>query len=231
MGARNPYLSTSFTAAGAVATPSATPSKFFALSSKMSAMVSPLPSLTPTVRLRDCPPLHVNIRSPIPASPLIVAGKPPSASATWLISRQARVTSMAVVLWPSPMPSTAPAISANTFFSAPPIKTPVTSEDKYTRRVGERNKSAALPARPASIQARTTPEGKACISSWAKVGPERKAAGCGRPSARGINSCMVSRVCVSSPFEVQIRGTCGEIRGANLLSSWKDPWTGTQWTT
>ena len=96
-------------------------------------MVRPLASSTPTVRLRLSGLVHVAIRSPNPVRPGNVRGSPPIATPSRVISARPRVSTIALVLSPSPNPSAMPAAMATTFFSAPPNSQPVTSGLVYTR--------------------------------------------------------------------------------------------------
>ncbi len=72
----------------------------------------------------------------MPARPARVSADPPRAMASFATSASPRVMSAARVLWPKPMPSTAPAAIAITFLSAPPHSTPTTSLLAYVRRYG-----------------------------------------------------------------------------------------------
>ena len=57
----------------------------------------------------------------------MVAGSPPSATASRVVSARPRVMTEALELSPSPCPSQMPTASAMTFFTTPPISTPTTS--------------------------------------------------------------------------------------------------------
>lgn len=63
----------------------------------------------------------------MPPSPSIVSGWPPLAVASVVTSARPRVMSAARALAPKLRPSLMPHAIASTFFSAPPISTPVTS--------------------------------------------------------------------------------------------------------
>src|SRR6266511_6080256 len=82
---------------------------------------------SPAARLRPCRDSQVTIRSPMPARPANVSGRPPHASPSRAISTSPRVISAALPLSPSPSPSTPPAASAITFFAAAHSSTPVMS--------------------------------------------------------------------------------------------------------
>ena len=71
------HLCASPTAAFVVSTPSAT---MPCIPAMISSSLRPLPSSTPTVRLRESPPVQVSTRSPRPASPAIVSRRPPQAT-------------------------------------------------------------------------------------------------------------------------------------------------------
>src|SRR5437773_1107750 len=88
----------------------------------------PRASSRPTRRLRDRSPVAVRMRSPAPARPMNVSGCPPSAVPSRAISARPRVISAARAFSPSPRPSEMPAAIAITFFTAPPIPTPMRSE-------------------------------------------------------------------------------------------------------
>ena len=87
----------------------------------------PLPRLTPNVWLRESGDMQVAMRSPTPARPAKVAGSPPSATPSRVVSASPRVMIVALVLSPMPMPSAMPTASATTFFTAPPSSVPMTS--------------------------------------------------------------------------------------------------------
>jgi hypothetical protein len=70
---------------------------------------------------------QVAIRSPSPASPCIVSGCAPYATAKSVISTSPRVTIEAFVFSPYPTPSTMPVATAMRFFSTPPNSVPGTS--------------------------------------------------------------------------------------------------------
>mmetsp|Transcript_12259 Transcript_12259/g.23080 ORF Transcript_12259/g.23080 Transcript_12259/m.23080 type:complete len:337 (+) Transcript_12259:1593-2603(+) len=230
MGVGILYLAASFTAAGVVATPSATPCKLCALSSRTCCSFFPLPSSIPTFLFLDSPPRHVSIRSPMPARPFMVCSWPPMATASRFISLQPRVTSRATAFTPRPKPSATPARIAITFLSAPPTWTPITSSLGYTLIVGPLNKCASFLLMRMSSDAKTAPLGVFFMMSWAKVGPERMAMGCGLPRAFGMISCIISRVSVCKPLEVETIGTSGSILSfISSRNSFVD-WSGMQWT-
>ena len=124
MGISTPFFRARATATLAVNTPSATAPCMRAM---MSASFSPLPSSTPTERLRERSPVQVSTRSPSPARPAMVSRRPPQATASRAISARPRVMSAATELCPRPRPSQTPAAMAMMFFSAPPSSTPMTS--------------------------------------------------------------------------------------------------------
>src|ERR1051326_4027989 len=112
------------TAAFVVRTPSAT---MPCMPATISGSLRPRPNSTPTLRLRDSPPVHVRTRSPMPERPARVSRRAPQATARRVISARPRVIRAATVLWPRPRPSQIPAAMAITFLSAPPSSTPATS--------------------------------------------------------------------------------------------------------
>jgi hypothetical protein len=77
--------------------------------------------------LRDWAEEQVSKRSPRPDSPISVSGFAPKDAPMRRSSTKPRVTMAAWALAPSPAPVTAPAAMAKTFFSAPPISTPIRS--------------------------------------------------------------------------------------------------------
>ena len=72
----------------------------------------------------------------MPASPANVAGSPPSATPSRVISASPRVMSVARVLSPKPIPSAMPDAIAITFLTTPATSQPTTSGLVYTRSVG-----------------------------------------------------------------------------------------------
>ncbi len=80
---------------------------------------------SPALRFRDNGDMHVAIRSPTPASPAKVSGCAPAATPRRVISARPRVMIPALAESPKPSPSTVPAASATTFFSAPASSTPI----------------------------------------------------------------------------------------------------------
>src|ERR1700692_1873446 len=111
-------------AALVVSTPSATAPCMPAI---ISGSLRPLPSSTPTLRLRERSPVQVRTKSPSPASPAIVSRRPPQATTRRAISASPRVIRAATELWPKLRPSQTPAAMAITFLRAPPNSTPITS--------------------------------------------------------------------------------------------------------
>src|SRR5262245_38274160 len=112
-----------------------TPSATIFISATTSSSFRPLPSSTPTVRLRLCVLVHVATRSPMPARLENVSGLPPSAMPRRVSSARPRVSRAALVLSPYPRPSAIPAAIAITFLSAPALSHPTTSGFVYTRKV------------------------------------------------------------------------------------------------
>ena len=72
-------------------------------------------------------PKQVPKVSPTPERPKTVEDSPPVLVTSRRISPHPRVTSAAIAFVPSPRPSLIPAAIAMTFFTAPPISTPITS--------------------------------------------------------------------------------------------------------
>ena len=93
-----------FLTARAVLIPSATSFN----SAVISASVLPFPSSSPTNRLRERLPVHVNTRSPSPASPINVSTCAPSRRARRVISASPRVISAATLFEPKPSPDCHP---------------------------------------------------------------------------------------------------------------------------
>lgn len=60
-----------------------------------------------------------------------------------------------------------------------------------------------------TLEAATTPVGRRSMISFAKDGPERKAAGCFRPRALGISSLIILPDPTSRPLLTDIIGTSG----------------------
>ena len=137
----------------------------------MSDSLRPRPSSTPTLRLRDSPPVQVSTRSPKPASPAIVSRRPPQAIAKRVISARPRVISAAIELCPSPSPSHTPAAIAIIFFSAPPSSTPTTSSFVYTRNRGSLNSRCTVSTSAASFEAIVIAVGSPRATSLANDGP------------------------------------------------------------
>src|ERR1041384_3792984 len=93
------------------------PSATSLISAVISASVLPFPSSSPTKRFRERLPVHVNTRSPSPASPINVSICAPSRRARRVISARPRVISAATLLEPNPNPAVIPAAIAITFFT------------------------------------------------------------------------------------------------------------------
>src|SRR4051812_25642133 len=123
IGISTPARTASSRALCAVTTPSATVSVPLSTSSNF----APFPISRPTARFRLRDPVHVNTRSPSPASPANVLCSAPSAIPRGVIPARPRVMSAALALKPSPNPPAIPVATAITFFSAPPSSTPITS--------------------------------------------------------------------------------------------------------
>mmetsp|Transcript_22369 Transcript_22369/g.44990 ORF Transcript_22369/g.44990 Transcript_22369/m.44990 type:complete len:217 (+) Transcript_22369:118-768(+) len=111
-GASTPTRFANFSAAGAVATPSATPALESFRDCITDCALSPRPMLWPTALFLEAPPMQVSIKSPMPANPAIVCDRAPMRTAKRFISAHARVTKNAVGFTPSPSPSTMPAAMA-----------------------------------------------------------------------------------------------------------------------
>ena len=105
MGSSTPTLSASSRAAVVVATPSTTCSPMVAAAA---LGLRPEPTSAPKRRLRLWGPVAVRTRSPMPARPVTVSGRPPNRSTRRDISASPRVMRAALALWPSPRDSTRP---------------------------------------------------------------------------------------------------------------------------
>ena len=105
-----------------------TPSAVCFVTAMTSETARPCPRRTPNEWLRDSGDMHVAMRSPTPASPANVGASPPSAMPRRIVSARPRVMIEALELSPMPMPSAMPTASAMTFFTAPQISVPTTSE-------------------------------------------------------------------------------------------------------
>ena len=64
----------------------------------------------------------------------MVRSEPPIATVSRVISASPRVMSVAMELWPSPMPAPMPQARAMTFLQAPAISQPMTSSLVYGRK-------------------------------------------------------------------------------------------------
>ena len=89
----------------------------------------PRPMARPREKLRDCAEPQVSTRSPSPDRPINVSGCAPQARPKRLSSAKPRATSAAPALAPRPRPAAMPQAMARTFLAAPPISTPVTSQE------------------------------------------------------------------------------------------------------
>ncbi len=107
----------------AVLTPSAT----MFMEAMISSMVRPLPSSSPTWRLRLWVEMQVATRSPMPARPEKVMASPPMAMPSRVSSLSPRVMTAERVLSPVPSPSAMPEAMAMTFLRAPATSQPMTS--------------------------------------------------------------------------------------------------------
>ena len=197
-----PCLAASACVSRAVGTPSATcPS-----SPRISSRRRPVASRMPTVRLRDRSPVAVRIRSPMPVRPMKVSARAPSAAPRRAISARPRVINAARALSPRPSPSLIPAASAMTFFTAPPISTPVTSSLEYTRRAPPCRSCAVIPANFPSFDARVNATGRPRATSAAKLGPDNAPRGC--PAVRIAAAIWWGNraVSCSKPLQSQITG-------------------------
>mmetsp|Transcript_18400 Transcript_18400/g.36770 ORF Transcript_18400/g.36770 Transcript_18400/m.36770 type:complete len:257 (+) Transcript_18400:55-825(+) len=193
------------TRAKAVSTPSATS----LVSAKISAIVSPFPSLTPNALFRERGPKHVPKVSPTPLRPARVEGSAPMYSPSLLISAHPLVTKLACAFIPRFSPSHIPLLMAMTFLTLPPTSTPVTSEDVKTRKVGEERRSARSEASCLSVEATTTAVARHSIISRAKLGPDRNAYSLSVPSSSSNISFMNPRLVVSMPLLALRTGVWG----------------------
>lgn len=78
-----------------------------------------------------------------------------------------------------------------------------------------------------TLEAATRLVGRRSITSLAKDGPERKHVGWAWPSALGTIWAMVSPVPSSSPFDTQMMGRLGLIRGLTPFRNFRECWHGT----
>ena len=126
MGISTLILRASPTAALVVSTPSAT---LPCIPAMISVQLSgPCPGSTPTVRLRERPPVQVSTRSPEAGKPGHGLGSPAAGHYQAGDLRQpAGDERSGRVVALSPMPSTMPLAMAMIFFSAPPSSTPIIS--------------------------------------------------------------------------------------------------------
>mmetsp|Transcript_13030 Transcript_13030/g.20221 ORF Transcript_13030/g.20221 Transcript_13030/m.20221 type:complete len:214 (-) Transcript_13030:628-1269(-) len=186
-----------FTRAMDVSTPSATS----VVDSRISSIVSPFPSRYPNFLFRDKGPKHVPNVSPTPDKPAIVLAFAPNVNPSRLISPQPRVTRPLIAFVPKPSPSHMPAASAITFFTAPPISTPITSLVVNTRKESSDNRPAKSLASIRSSDAITTAVATPSQISRAKDGPERKAYSRSSPRVSRRISFIKPSDEVSIPFE------------------------------
>mmetsp|Transcript_24924 Transcript_24924/g.58478 ORF Transcript_24924/g.58478 Transcript_24924/m.58478 type:complete len:235 (+) Transcript_24924:149-853(+) len=185
------------TTANAVSTPSATS----LVDSNISSMVSPCPSRYPNCRFLDKGPKQVPKVSPTPDSPAIVLDFAPNVKPNRLISLHPRVTSPLIALVPSPRPSHIPAPRAITFFTAPPISTPMTSVLVKHLKRQSLSRAARSRARSKSSEAITTAVAPTPSTiSRAKEGPLRKAKGRCSPNTSFITFAMKPMLEVSIPL-------------------------------
>mmetsp|Transcript_9270 Transcript_9270/g.27950 ORF Transcript_9270/g.27950 Transcript_9270/m.27950 type:complete len:225 (-) Transcript_9270:922-1596(-) len=152
-----------------------TPSATSVVEARISSTFSPFPRRYPNFRFRERGPKQVPNVSPTPDNPASVLGLAPRTRPSLRISAHPLVTSPLMALVPNPSPSHIPAASAITFFTAPPISTPITSLLVNTRKFSVENRSARSSARRASSDAMTTAVATPWQISCAKDGPDRKA--------------------------------------------------------
>lgn len=79
----------------------------------------------------------------------------------------------------------------------------------------EVNNNTGTPTAARTLDATTSTVGLPSMTSAAKEGPERKAAGCLRPSADGMSSCMSCPVPTSTPLLREMMGTEEGSRSCN----------------
>ena len=113
------------------------------------------------------------MRSPMPASPIMVFCCAPSATAKRVISAKPRVTSAARAFMPYSRPSERPVAMAMTFLTAPPTAAPMMSVLAYRRMTGVFSSCTSPLIHFSFSEAKTTAQGSCLASSWAKLGPER----------------------------------------------------------
>mmetsp|Transcript_12980 Transcript_12980/g.36572 ORF Transcript_12980/g.36572 Transcript_12980/m.36572 type:complete len:304 (+) Transcript_12980:117-1028(+) len=185
------------TTARAVSTPSATS----LVDAKISSIVSPFPRRYPNFRFLDRGPKHVPNVSPTPDKPAIVLDFAPKVRPKRLISLQPLVTNPLMALVPSPSPSHMPAPRAMTFFTAPPISTPITSalvkhlnRPSLIRAARSRAKSKSSDAITTAVA--PTPS----TISRANDGPLKNAKGRSSPNTSRITSAMKPMLVVSIPL-------------------------------
>ena len=193
---------------------------------KISSRLSPLPSRTPTVRFLDRFTKEVSMISPTPAIPVIVDASAPIRTASHRISAVPCATRAESALFPSPSPSTIPAAMATTFFSAPPISTPITSLVTFTRSVGEAKTCCTNLACLSSSDAATRLVGRPSITSLAKLGPDSATRGWSSPSALSRTSCMVRQEVTSRPLLTETTGTRGGTWSFTFSTKEVLAWTG-----
>src|SRR3989442_10884645 len=102
----------------------ATPSAIMRMPARMSCSFRPRPTSNPTERLRLKAPVQVRTRSPAPAKPAKVAGRPPRRVPERAISPLPRVIRAPRLFLPKPSPPAMPGAIATTIFTGPPSPTP-----------------------------------------------------------------------------------------------------------
>ena len=161
------------------------------------------------MRFRDSGDMHVAMRSPTPASPAKVSGCAPAATPRRVISARPRVMIPALAESPKPSPSTVPAASATTFFSAPASSTPIRSGFVYTRNRSDDRTDASSAASSPSSDATTDPAGLPAAISRARFGPDSAATR--RPGSSCATTSLMRRCVPSSmPFTTLSSGRIGE---------------------
>mmetsp|Transcript_19584 Transcript_19584/g.26886 ORF Transcript_19584/g.26886 Transcript_19584/m.26886 type:complete len:226 (-) Transcript_19584:720-1397(-) len=183
-----------------------TPSATSVVESKISSIVSPFPNRYPNLRFRDSGPKHVPNVSPTPDNPDIVLGLAPIANPSLLISAQPLVTKPLIAFVPNPSPSHIPADNAITFFTAPPISTPITSLLVNTLKFSPVNKSAKSSAKSKSSDATTTAVATPSQISLANDGPDKNAYDLSSPKQSLNISFINPRLDVSMPFDALSTG-------------------------
>mmetsp|Transcript_1674 Transcript_1674/g.3505 ORF Transcript_1674/g.3505 Transcript_1674/m.3505 type:complete len:259 (+) Transcript_1674:198-974(+) len=212
------------TTARAVSTPSATS----LVDSNISSMVSPCPSRYPNFRFLDSGPKQVPKVSPTPDNPAIVLDSAPNVKPNRLISLHPRVTNPLIALVPSPSPSHMPAPRAMTFFTAPPISTPITSVLVKHLKRPSLMRAARSRARSTSSEAMTTTVAPTPSTiSRAKEGPLKNARGRCSPKTSLMTSAMNPMLDVSIPLLTLRIGVWDGMYSSTLSRNLREYWQGT----